>query len=376
MDSIELGRLVRWNKSNRSTVASVGGLQSITSAISSSARTGQLKAVATLCDTLSLLALDVNNKRIIVDPAVQGGGCDIYSIVRLCMYQLNQRGNVGGTASVGSASASGKNSKYIAPPTHAGVPPQCLIPLAKLIWNVSSVKSEHELVGTGTRGNDGVPPSLVTLFVAETLWCCDQLRSMDVAANTYTLKERNEWNVIKEARFQLFGALWSLSVDSDQWTDEQANQWLPLLPTVLYLIDDMTSGKNNLAIEGDSVVEKGRRKQQQLCLVLMGLIVHVVDAPLCCQCIVEVLQKQREDGANIFYKLNKRERSTGGSISGESESSNQLGHLSWVALKKLSKFMLFEEEVKMGEKAEEDDDEGEEEKKATTTTTTTTNEAQ
>jgi len=353
-----LGRLVRWNKTNRALVAKVGGLQSLTAAISSSARNGHLAAVTTCCDTLALLALDNGNKHILMDPVVQGGGCDILGIVRLCMYQLNQHD---------AGKHSSLSSQYIAPPTNAGVASSALVALAKLVWNVSTVDNAHELVGAtrcgdGGSGGCGGIPSLLTLLISECMWCTDQIEAcptsttlggVGVAASQQQDPTRAvAWRHIFEARFQLLGALWSLSIGSEAWTDEQAMVWVPLLPTLLFVLEKCVAGggggNKNSAQHGTPSSEVARH--HPLCLVLMGLIVHVLDSSVCCRCIVGLLQQQEEEddgeeghrnkkgkgttGNNVFLKVQLcfREEQGGGG----GGNSNQVRHLVWMALKKMS----------------------------------------
>ena len=311
-----LGRLVRWNKDNRTIVRKFGGLQAITEAISSSSRKGDLTAVTSLANTLSFLALDPTNKTILIDPSVIGGGCDICSIVQLVCVQLNQK------------QPTSIASHYIAPPTNAGVPVQCLGALAKLIWNCSTMESLH--LSGATHG----APSLVKLFISETIWCSEQLDTQTTTESTTALD-------VAAAHFQLLGALWALSVGSDQWSDEQAHAWVALLPTLLASIEKIA-----LLVEEETFLKK-----RQLCTILMGLVVHVLDADLCCERMAELLHQQEHEEkkeANVFYLLQQRTAyvsGKGGEGSGKKDAldsyvvtmseSNEIGHLCWLALKKI-----------------------------------------
>ena len=312
-DALALGRLVRFNKTNRKTTASVGGLQALTSALSSSARISDLKSVEALANTLAYLALDNDNKAVLVSPIVQGGGCDVLAIVQLCLYQLNKKHSAAGTA-----------SKYIAPPTHAGVPIQCLCSLSRLVWNVSNIESEYELDGicgsTNTNGgeeNERNTPSLATLLVSEFVWLSDQLNSKDEHDKS---KEKNYLEV-EETRFQILGALWSLSTTCRKWNDMQAKVWVALLATVLHLIDQVTKD-NETPEKGDGDVTGGcstglhLASTRSLCTAAVGLMGNLLDHELLKEHVIDLngsddvlfrlLTKAKEDDAMYVAVLGQK----------------------------------------------------------------------
>ena len=251
-----LGELCRWNKENRRKVAKCGGLQALVAVLSSSARSKNIQDVTAIANTLSILALDTDNKRIMVDPALQGGGCDVISIVRLCMFQLCQGGH------------GGQAIKYVAPPTNAGVPTVCLTALAKLIWNVSNVGSDyewdaatntdnsnHNSDGNNNQKNEQTSSSLIVLLVSEFLWLSDQLRMSSgdqmSAKNKASTRGVSE---VSEARYQILGALWSLSTSIGKWNDDQAMSFEPLLTEIVILIDTAAATNNDDAHNNDTTM--------------------------------------------------------------------------------------------------------------------------
>jgi len=276
-DALALGRLVRWNKEHRRLVAKVGGLQALTSMLSTTSRTNNNKAVTAISNVLSWLALDTNNKNIMMDPSIQEGGCDILSIVRLCMSQM--------------ATTSSKASKYVAPPTNAGCPTIVLCSLSRLVWNVSNTESEHEF-RCSYNGDDS--PSLVKLLSCEFLWLSDQLQSIDGKRRSKReeKEETSEWKDIRETRFQVLGALWSLSSKCMDVSNENAFElFVPLLPTIVRVLEILlltTTTTTTMTMTTMTTTKKQKssssgssRGQRAMCMAAVGLLVNLLDHSVC-----------------------------------------------------------------------------------------------
>ena len=275
-DALALGRLVRWNKEHRRLVAQVGGLQALTSMLSTTSRTNNMNAVTAISNVLSWLALDTDNKLMMIDPSIQGGGCDVLSIARLCISQMATSNNQSG------GDSSSKASKYVAPPTDAGCPTQVLCSLSRLVWNVSNTESEHEF-RCAYNGDDS--PSLVKLLSCEFLWLSDQLESIDGerSSKREEKEESSEWKDIRETRFQVLGALWSLSSKCIDVSNESALElFVPLLPTIVRVLEVVlqlttTTTKKQKSSSSSS----SSRGQHAMCMAAVGLLVNLLDHSVC-----------------------------------------------------------------------------------------------
>ena len=279
-DALALGRLVRWNKEHRRLVAQVGGLQALTSMLSTTSRTNNMNAVTAISNVLSWLALDTDNKLMMIDPSIQGGGCDVLSIARLCISQMATSNNQSGGDGGSSGGSSSKASKYVAPPTDAGCPTQVLCSLSRLVWNVSNTESEHEFC-CAYNGDDS--PSLVKLLSCEFLWLSDQLESIDGkrSSKREENEESSEWKDIRETRFQVLGALWSLSSKCIDVSNESALElFVPLLPTIVRVLEvllQLTTTKKQKSSSSSS----SSRGQHAMCMAAVGLLVNLLDHSVC-----------------------------------------------------------------------------------------------
>ena len=232
-----------------------------------------------ISNVLSWLALDTDNKLMMIDPSIQGGGCDVLSIARLCISQMATSNNQSG----GEGGSSSKASKYVAPPTDAGCPTQVLCSLSRLVWNVSNTESEHEF-RCAYNGDDS--PSLVKLLSCEFLWLSDQLESIDGerSSKREEKEESSEWKDIRETRFQVLGALWSLSSKCIDVSNESALElFVPLLPTIVRVLEVLLqlTTTTTTTKKQKSSSSSSSRGQHAMCMAAVGLLVNLLDHSVC-----------------------------------------------------------------------------------------------